>query len=94
MSNMQIRIKIAEKEYTLRVNAPEEEALLRQAAKQLNEKIKAFQKQTGIWDKQDLLAMVAFDGELQQLKHAKTSQKHQAKLDELSLMVEQALKGD
>ena len=91
---MQIRIKIAEKEYTLKVNAPEEEVLLRQAAKQLNENIKAFQKQTGIWDKQDLLAMVAFDSMLQQLKQSQASKKHQEKLDELSVMVEQALKGD
>lgn len=91
---MQIRIKIAEKEYTLKVNDPEEEALLRQAAKQLNERIKNFQKQTGIWEKQDLLAMVAFDGMLQQLRYAQTSETHQAKLEELSVMVEQALKGD
>lgn len=71
----QIRIKIAEKEYTLKIK-PEEEALLRRAAKILNEKMKTMQKKSGIWDKQDLLAMVAFDTVVQNLKYEEEQLEH------------------
>lgn len=93
MGNTQIRIKIAEKEYTLKTTT-EEEPTLKQAGKQLNEKIRELQKRTGIWDKQDLLAMVAFDSVLQQLKQSQEGQKQALKVDELSMAVEQILKGD
>lgn len=40
---------------------PEEEQRVRNASKQINEKIKTYREQFGIDDKEDLLAMVAFD---------------------------------
>ena len=39
----------------------EEEERIRQAGKLINEKIKTYREKFGIDDKQDLLAMVAFD---------------------------------
>ena len=39
----------------------EEEARIRQAGKLINEKLKNYREQFGLDDKQDLLAMVAFD---------------------------------
>ena len=41
--------------------AASEEAKIREAGKKINDKLKSFQDQFGIDDKQDLLAMVAID---------------------------------
>lgn len=60
MDKLSIRIKIADREYPMKVSVDEEERI-RKAGKLLNEKIKHFREQFGIDDKQDLLAMVAFD---------------------------------
>jgi len=47
---------------------PEEEGKVREAASMVNEKINAYKNQFGIDDKQDLLAMVAFDGMMKKLR--------------------------
>ena len=57
---MSIKIKIADREYPMRV-IPEDEERIRKAGRVINEKIKTYAQQFGIDDKQDLLAMVAFD---------------------------------
>lgn len=84
----QIRIKIAEKEYTLKIRASEE-ALLRKAAKELNEKLNIMQKKTGIWDKQDLLAMVAFDSMVQNLKFEAEQQSHIEKIKKIEDLIDE-----
>jgi cell division protein ZapA len=60
MDELSIRIKIAEREYPMKVKRTEEERM-RVAGKLVNEKIKHYREKFGIDDKQDLLAMVAFD---------------------------------
>ena len=40
---------------------PDDEERVRKASKLINEKLKSYREQFGIDDKQDLLAMVAFD---------------------------------
>lgn len=60
MEDLSIRIKIAEREYPMKVKRHEEEKV-RAAGKLINEKLKYYREQFGIDDKQDLLAMVAFD---------------------------------
>ena len=60
MGELSIKIRIAEREYPMRVDADEEE-LLRIAGRLVNERMKNYKDQFGIEDKQDLLAMVAFD---------------------------------
>ncbi|MDN5200782.1 cell division protein ZapA [Fulvivirgaceae bacterium BMA10] len=60
MEELSIKIKIGDREYPMKVNAGDEERI-RKAGKAINEKIKAYRNQFGIDDKQDLLAMVAFD---------------------------------
>lgn len=60
MAELSIRIKIGDREYPMKVQ-PGDEERLRMAGKVINEKIKAYREQFGIDDKQDLLAMVAFD---------------------------------
>jgi len=57
---LSIKIKIADREYPMKV-IPEDEERIRKAGRIINEKIKHYTQQFGIDDKQDLLAMVAFD---------------------------------
>ncbi|MDQ4139828.1 MAG: cell division protein ZapA [Bacteroidota bacterium] len=60
MSELSIKIRIADRDYPMRVNEEEEERL-RTAGRMINERLKAFREQFGIADKQDLLAMVALE---------------------------------
>jgi len=60
MDELSIRIKIADREYPMKVKRADEERV-RIAGKLINEKLKSYKEQFGIDDKQDLLAMVAFD---------------------------------
>jgi cell division protein ZapA len=60
MEKLSIRIKIADREYPMKVE-PDEESTLRNAGKRINEMIAAYKEAFNIDDKQDLLAMVAFD---------------------------------
>lgn len=60
MEELSVKIKIADREYPMKVSL-EDEAKVRQAGKLINEKLKGYKDQFGIDDKQDLLAMVAFD---------------------------------
>lgn len=57
---LSIKIKIGDREYPMKVK-PEEEQRVRNASKQINEKLRSYREQFGIDDKEDLLAMVAFD---------------------------------
>lgn len=56
----------------MKVKAEDEERI-RRAGKQLNEKIKNYQSQFGIDDTQDLVAMVAFDCLVGELKREESS---------------------
>lgn len=67
MGELSIKIKLADREYPMRVAASEEERL-RKAGKMLNEKLKQFRDQFGIDDKQDLFAMCAFDTMVEKMR--------------------------
>lgn len=67
MTELSIKIKIADRDYPMRVT-PEEEERLRLAGRYLNERLKMFKDQFGITDKQDLLAMVALETAADRLK--------------------------
>ncbi|MCG8390489.1 MAG: cell division protein ZapA [Cytophagales bacterium] len=60
MDVLSIKIKIADREYPMKVK-PEDEERVRNAGKQINERIRSYRERFGINDNQDLLAMVAFD---------------------------------
>jgi cell division protein ZapA len=60
MGDLSIKIRIADREYPMRVQSEDQEKI-RLAGKLLNEKLREFQEQFGVEDKQDLIAMVAFD---------------------------------
>ncbi len=67
MAELSIKIKIGNREYPMKVK-PEEEAKIRAAGKKINERLKFYQDQFHIDDKQDLLAMVAIDAFVQLLQ--------------------------
>lgn len=68
MKELSIKLKIGNREYPMKVK-PEDEERIRQAGKILNEKIKNYKNQFGIEDNQDLLAMVAFDCQVEKMKN-------------------------
>lgn len=60
METLSIRIKIGDRDYPMKVKA-EDEAKIRHVGRLINDKIKRYREEYGLDDKQDLLAMVAFD---------------------------------
>ena len=94
MSELAIKIRIADREYPMKVKAEEEERV-RSAARDLNEKLKSYRDQFGIDDKQDLLAMVAFDYVIDRMKAEKAiediDQGASQKIEYLNGLVSQAL---
>lgn len=67
MTQLSIKIKIADREYPMKVELEEEERL-RRAGRELNDRLRDFQRSFGIDDKQDLLAMIAFDTMVEKIK--------------------------
>lgn len=68
MGELSIRIKIGDREYPMRVEAEDEERV-RRAGRMVNDQLRAYRERFGTTDKQDLLAMVAFDTCMQKLEH-------------------------
>ena len=83
MNEFFIKIKIADRTYSLKIK-PEDEETLRQAAKAIENKLKLRQQQMRINDKQDLLAMVAFDAEVEKLKEQKVNEQINQSIDTLN----------
>jgi len=71
MKELSIKIKISDREYPMKVDANDEEKI-RLTGKKINEKIKLYRDQFGIDDKQDLLAMVAFDSLFEKIQSEDT----------------------
>ena len=67
MDELSIKIKIADREYPMKVKVEDEERV-RMAGKRINERIRMYREKFGIDDKQDLLAMVAFDSLVDKLE--------------------------
>jgi cell division protein ZapA len=93
MDTVTLTIKIAGREYPMRVNKADEEQII-QAANNVNEQINQYKQKFNIQDTQDLLAMVAFDCVYERLNQPKTEQFediiiHQ-KIDYLLTLVESA----
>jgi cell division protein ZapA len=79
MNELSIKIRIADRDYPMRVTEEEEERL-RIAGRLLNERLKLFRDQFGIDDKQDLLAMVALEVAADSLHTVKSKQTDQSAL--------------
>lgn len=67
METLSIRLKIGDREYPMTVKT-EDEAKIRLAGKMINDKLKRYREEFGLDDKQDLLAMVAFDCMVQSME--------------------------
>ncbi len=94
MDELSIKIKIADREYPMKVKRNEEERV-RAAGKIINEKLKSYREQFGLDDKQDLLAMTAFDCLIEKMAaEESTSAVDQGvveKISNLSQLVSQAI---
>ena len=96
MGELSIKIRIADRDYPMRVSADDQDKV-RLAGKQLNEKVKTFRQQFGVDSYQDLLAMVAFDSEVEKVNaseqtvNSTTDTLLLAKIAELDNLVSSAL---
>ncbi len=92
MSELAIKIRIADRDYPMRVEVADEERL-RLAGRQLGERLREFREQYGIQDKQDLLAMVALATMADQLKVSKEKDGTDAALTERLARLDGLLSG-
>ncbi|MEQ8925390.1 MAG: cell division protein ZapA [Fulvivirga sp.] len=94
MDELSIKIKIADREYPMKVK-PEDEERVRNAGKKINERMRMYREKFGIDDKQDLLAMVAFDSLVDKLEVEETRQSIDEtvtqKISHLNSLINQAL---
>jgi len=94
MDELSIKIKIADREYPMKVK-PEDEERVRKAGKNINERIRSYRERFGIDDKQDLLAMVAFDCLVDKMeteeKNGNLDESVLDKINQLNHLVNQAL---
>jgi len=92
MNDLAIKIRIAERDYPMRVAVADEERL-RLAGRQLSEQLREFREQYGIQDKQDLLAMVALATMADSLKVSKEKDGTDAALTERLARLDELLTG-
>ena len=94
MEELSIRIKIADREYPMKVRVQDEEKV-RSASRLINEKLKSYKDQFGLEDKQDLLAMVAFDCLVEKMTsdetHEVNDQSVIEKVNQLNHLVSQSI---
>lgn len=94
MEELSIKIKIADREYPMKVR-PQDEERVRKAGKSINERLRTYRERFGIDDKQDLLSMVAFDCLIEKMeaeeKQYGADETILEKLNELNQRVGQAI---
>lgn len=71
MNEIPITVNICERPYKLMVN-PEDEPLIREAARKINEGLRSYAQNYAFKDSQDLLSMVALQYTLNSLKNEKS----------------------
>ncbi|ADY54313.1 hypothetical protein Pedsa_3784 [Pseudopedobacter saltans DSM 12145] len=81
MGDISIKINIADRVYPLKIDADEEE-LVRRAAKLINDRIKEFQENYAVKDKQDLLSMCVLHYATSSLKAEKKASNEDTDLAE------------
>jgi cell division protein ZapA len=94
MEELSIKIRIADREYPMKVKRQDEERV-RTAGRLINEKLKTYKEQFGIDDKQDLLSMVAFDCLVDKMtmedNHQEIDQSVFEKVHQLNQLVSQSI---
>jgi cell division protein ZapA len=95
--SLSIKLKLADREYPMQTDS-DTESRLRMAAKIINEKVKAYRKEFGIDNRQDLLAMVALDYAVESLtlteEREDTDSLVTKKLDFWSSLIDSTLNSD
>lgn len=81
MGEISIKITISDRIYPLKVNVEEEE-IVRRAAKIINERIKEYQENYAVRDKQDLLSMAVLHYATAVLKTENSAQNQDTQLAE------------
>ncbi|MBT2558741.1 cell division protein ZapA [Hymenobacter sp. ISL-91] len=92
MSDLSIKIRIADRDYPMKVS-PQDEERLRLAGRLLGERLKEFRDQYGIQDKQDLLAMIALSTMADRLKVTTEKDGTDAALTERLARLDELLSG-
>jgi len=90
MKELNIKVKIVDREYSLRIDS-KDEALLRAAGKSINNQVKQKKTKFGINDKQDLLAMVVFDNTVQSLRTNSETQFLFDKIESIDSLISEEL---
>jgi cell division protein ZapA len=91
MAEVSLKILIAGRTYPLSVKKEDEEAVL-EAAKQINDKVKEFEQNYSVRDKQDLLAMSALNLIATLKQQPKEEPELEDELNQLDLFVSDYLK--
>lgn len=95
--SLSIKLKLADRDYPMQTDS-DTESRLRMAAKIINEKVKAYRKEFGIENRQDLLAMVALDYAVESLtlneEQEDTDSLVTKKLDFWSSLIDSTLNSD
>lgn len=83
-----INVTIADRPYRLKIDA-NEEAMVREAAKNINQKVKEFQLAFSTKDKQDFLAMIAILNTVEGMKGSVNAENNPLndKIDELDKLL-------
>ncbi len=92
MGEISIKINIADRVYPLKVNTEEEE-IIRRAAKLINDRIKEFQENYAVKDKQDLLSMCVLHYATTSLKAEKQVMVEDTEVTEKVYQLDQLLSG-
>lgn len=90
MGEISIKINIADRIYPLKIELEEEE-LVRKAAKNINERIKLFQENYAVKDKQDLLSMAVLHYATEALKFDKKSSFEDEGISEKAFQIDKML---
>ena len=95
MSNLKIKVTIADRVYPLTIRDEREEEDIRKAVKYINEMVKQFEQNYEVRDKQDVLAMcalqVASQKEVKNVNESQDSRQIESKLLELNQLLDSHL---
>lgn len=94
MGELSIKIRIGDREYPMKIEADEEEQI-RKAGRMVNEQLRKYKDRFGTNDKQDLLAMVAFDAFMEKIDYERKlsdmEERVSDKLGNLNKLISRAL---
>jgi cell division protein ZapA (FtsZ GTPase activity inhibitor) len=91
LNELSIKVNIADRYYPLTVT-PEQEEIVRQAAKLINDKIRLLQQQFDVRDKQDMLSMTVLEFATELISLRKGNTENQLELNKQLAELQSLLK--